>query len=43
MQNWKFNTTNVVILIGGPDAIDQSIKDRAKEKISISKMTFPHP
>lgn len=43
MQNWKFNSPNVVILIGGPDGIDQSIKNIAKEKISISKMTFPHP
>lgn len=43
MQNWKFNNPNIVILIGGPDGIHQSIKDLAKEKISISKMTFPHP
>ncbi|APD51018.1 23S rRNA (pseudouridine(1915)-N(3))-methyltransferase RlmH [Francisella hispaniensis] len=43
MQDWKFNNPNVVILIGGPDGIDQSIKNIAKEKISISKMTFPHP
>ncbi len=43
MQNWKQNCPNVVILIGGPDGIDQSIKDIANEKISISKMTFPHP
>ncbi|GAB4224563.1 MAG: 23S rRNA (pseudouridine(1915)-N(3))-methyltransferase RlmH [Francisella sp.] len=42
MQNWRLNTSNVVILIGGPDGIDKSIKDIAKEKISISKMTFPH-
>ena len=43
MHNWKQNSPNVVILIGGPDGIDKSIKDIAKEKISISKMTFPHP
>ena len=43
MANWKQNSPNVVILIGGPDGIDQSIKNIAKEKISISKMTFPHP
>ena len=43
MSNWKQNSPNVVILIGGPDGIDKSIKDIAKEKISISKMTFPHP
>lgn len=43
MQNWKLNNPNVVILIGGPDGIAQNIKEIAKEKISISKMTFPHP
>jgi 23S rRNA (pseudouridine1915-N3)-methyltransferase len=43
MQNWRLNNPNVVILIGGPDGIDDSIKKIAKEKISISKMTFPHP
>ena len=43
MENWKFNSPNVAILIGGPDGIDDSIKKIAKEKISISKMTFPHP
>lgn len=43
MDNWKLNSPNVAILIGGPDGIDDSIKAIAKEKISISKMTFPHP
>ena len=43
MDSWKQNSPNVVILIGGPDGIDQSIKSISKEKISISKMTFPHP
>lgn len=43
MQNWRLNNPNIVILIGGPDGIDDSIKKIAKEKISISKMTFPHP
>ena len=43
IQNWKFNNPNVMILIGGPDGINQSVKEIAKEKISISKMTFPHP
>ena len=42
LQNWQTENPNVVILIGGPDGIDQSIKNIAKDKISISKMTFPH-
>lgn len=43
MEIWQQNTPNVTILIGGPDGIDVSIKRLAKEKISLSKMTFPHP
>ncbi|AJC48655.1 23S rRNA (pseudouridine(1915)-N(3))-methyltransferase RlmH [Allofrancisella guangzhouensis] len=43
IHDWKLHTPNVVILIGGPDGIDQSIKNLARDKISISKMTFPHP
>lgn len=43
MENWQQNTPNVAILIGGPDGIDDSVKRLAKEKISLSKMTFPHP
>ncbi|WP_119327672.1 23S rRNA (pseudouridine(1915)-N(3))-methyltransferase RlmH [Cysteiniphilum halobium] len=43
MESWQQNTPNIAILIGGPDGIDDSIKRLAKEKISLSKMTFPHP
>ncbi|WP_440617926.1 23S rRNA (pseudouridine(1915)-N(3))-methyltransferase RlmH [Cysteiniphilum sp. 6C5] len=43
MESWQQNTPNIAILIGGPDGIDNSIKRLAKEKISLSKMTFPHP
>ena len=44
VQNWKFNNLSIMILIGGPDGIDQkNVKEIAKEKISMSKMTFPHP
>ena len=43
MKSWQQSSPNVVIVIGGPDGIDQSIKALAKEKFSFSKMTFPHP
>ncbi|WP_440682084.1 23S rRNA (pseudouridine(1915)-N(3))-methyltransferase RlmH [Cysteiniphilum halobium] len=43
IERWQQNTPNIAILIGGPDGIDDSIKRLAKEKISLSKMTFPHP
>lgn len=43
LENWQLYSPNVVILIGGPDGIADTIKQRANEKISLSKMTFPHP
>ncbi len=43
LANWQENHPSVVIVIGGPDGIDNTIKEKAKEKISLSKMTFPHP
>ncbi|WP_116964326.1 23S rRNA (pseudouridine(1915)-N(3))-methyltransferase RlmH [Fastidiosibacter lacustris] len=43
IQNWQQHTPNVAIVIGGPDGIDQCIKAQAQEKISLSRMTFPHP
>lgn len=41
--NWREVGKTIVILIGGPDGIDESIKQKANESISLSKMTFPHP
>jgi len=38
MANYK----QIIFLIGGGYGFDQSIYDRAKSKISMSKMTFPH-
>ncbi len=43
ITGWQQNSPNVIIIIGGPDGIDPEIKKMAHEKISLSKMTFPHP
>ena len=43
LENWQQDCSSVVILIGGPDGVDAPLKKQAKEKISFSKMTFPHP
>ncbi|TNF66528.1 MAG: 23S rRNA (pseudouridine(1915)-N(3))-methyltransferase RlmH [Gammaproteobacteria bacterium] len=43
LDHWKLLGQRVAIIIGGPDGIDQSIKNKANESISLSKMTFPHP
>lgn len=40
---WQQYNPNIAIIIGGPDGIDINIKNMSKEKISLSKMTFPHP
>ncbi len=34
---------NVALVIGGPDGIDESVMNKAKERWSFSPMTFPHP
>lgn len=34
--------SSVVFIIGGPYGFDQSIYDRANQKISLSKLTFSH-
>ncbi len=33
---------HVVFVVGGPYGFDQSVYDRANEKLSLSKMTFSH-
>ncbi|MFZ9036110.1 MAG: 23S rRNA (pseudouridine(1915)-N(3))-methyltransferase RlmH [Francisellaceae bacterium] len=43
LADWQQNKPNVAILIGGPDGIGESLKQRADDKLSLSKMTFPHP
>lgn len=32
----------VIFLIGGPDGVDQSLKDRADRLVSFGQMTYPH-
>jgi len=42
-SEYLFNKTNdIVILIGGPNGHMNSIKEKAAQIISLSKMTFPH-
>ncbi|MCF6766045.1 23S rRNA (pseudouridine(1915)-N(3))-methyltransferase RlmH [Thiotrichales bacterium 19S3-7] len=43
LEHWKLLGQRIAIIIGGPDGIEQSIKSKANESISLSKMTFPHP
>ncbi|WP_119344186.1 23S rRNA (pseudouridine(1915)-N(3))-methyltransferase RlmH [Facilibium subflavum] len=43
LDYWQQNHKSVALLIGGPDGIDSTLKKQAGERISFSKMTFPHP
>ena len=42
LQTWIDNQQHVSILVGGPDGLSPSIKDKADEIWSLSKMTLPH-
>ncbi len=43
LQRWRENAKPVVILIGGPDGLHMSLKKACAQKISLSKLTLPHP
>lgn len=43
LSEWQMQGDNVAIVIGGPDGICQSLLDKANKKISLSKLTLPHP
>lgn len=36
------NQPNIVFVIGGSEGLSQDIKKRSNQKLSFSKMTFPH-
>jgi 23S rRNA (pseudouridine1915-N3)-methyltransferase len=43
LQRWRENAKPVVILIGGPDGLHAALKQACAQKISLSKLTLPHP
>jgi 23S rRNA (pseudouridine1915-N3)-methyltransferase len=43
LQRWRENAKPVVILIGGPDGLHAPLKKACAQKISLSKLTLPHP
>lgn len=42
-NDWQQLGTNITILIGGPEGLAPSCKQRADESWSLSLLTFPHP
>ena len=43
LKDWQMDGRHVCILIGGPDGLSPEVLSRADEKISLSKLTLPHP
>lgn len=43
LQRWRENAKPVAILIGGPDGLHAPLKAACTQKISLSKLTLPHP
>lgn len=42
LEAWMQDGRDVVLLIGGADGIDETLKQRAAEKIRLSSLTLPH-
>lgn len=42
LEAWQLAAAPVAIVIGGPDGIDQHLREEAKETIRLSSLTLPH-
>lgn len=43
VASWKDLHKKTVLVIGGPDGLDQAVLDRAQIQWSLSPLTLPHP
>ena len=43
IQSWQHLGQDIAIIVGGPDGLAKDFIKRASEKISLSKLTLPHP
>ncbi|MCK5726428.1 MAG: 23S rRNA (pseudouridine(1915)-N(3))-methyltransferase RlmH [Thiotrichaceae bacterium] len=43
MENWMMSGRNVTLLVGGPEGMSASCRQRADQLWSLSALTFPHP
>lgn len=43
LGDWQSSGRDVVFIIGGPDGVDDSVRDRADWCWSLSELTLPHP
>jgi 23S rRNA (pseudouridine1915-N3)-methyltransferase len=39
---WQRDGRDVALLVGGPDGLDQALRDSADEKLRLSDLTLPH-
>lgn len=43
LKEWQMSGKNVALLIGGPDGLDADLIKKADARLSLSKLTLPHP
>ena len=43
LNEWHMDGQNLSLLIGGPDGLDESCLQQARQRWSLSAMTLPHP
>ena len=43
LDTWMQQGQDVSIVIGGPDGVSAELLSQARQKISLSSLTFPHP
>lgn len=43
LKNWQASGQDIAILIGGPEGLAEDCLNQAQQKISLSKLTLPHP
>jgi 23S rRNA (pseudouridine1915-N3)-methyltransferase len=43
MENWMMSGRDVSLLVGGPEGMSKSCRDRADHLWSLSSLTYPHP
>ncbi|MEQ9210754.1 MAG: 23S rRNA (pseudouridine(1915)-N(3))-methyltransferase RlmH [Pseudomonadales bacterium] len=43
IESWQMDGRDVAIIIGGPDGLDERFLSTAYARLSLSKLTLPHP
>jgi 23S rRNA (pseudouridine1915-N3)-methyltransferase len=43
LQDWQQQGQDIAIIIGGPDGVSDELLSAASQRLSLSRLTFPHP